>query len=125
MRRLLVVLTLASVVLACGGAAVRSTSSLVTASVAGGRALCSSDGHRAQPCSRTYKLSRGDTLTVRARTGRRSNSAHAPGARIAIRFTDARALCSVDRHRARRCLRRYRLEAGQTLTVRAHSASDS
>ena len=121
MRGVLVVLTLASVVMACGGAAVGPTDPLVTLSVTGGRTLCSIDGHRAQPCSRRYKLRRGQTLTVRARTGRRGHSAHAAEARIAITFTDGRALCSVDRHRARRCSRRYRLKAGQTLTVRARA----
>ena len=121
MRRVLVVLTLASVVLACGGAAVRSISSLVTVSVAGGRALCSSDGHRAQPCSRRYKLSRGDTLTVRAAAPRGADGTHAAEVRIAISVADTRALCSIDRHRARRCLRRYRLKAGQTLTVRGEA----
>jgi hypothetical protein len=119
MRRVLVVLSLASVVLACGGAAVRATGPLVTLSVTGGQALCSIDGHRAQPCLHTYRLRRGDTLTVRARTGRGGHSAHPSEARIAISFTDGRALCSIDRKRARRCLRRYRLKAGQTLTVRA------
>src|SRR5438128_6598091 len=107
MRLVLVVLALASAVLVRGGAAVTAAGPLVTLSVTDGRALCSIDGHRAQPCSRRYRLGRGHTLTVRARTGRRGHSAHAAEARIALSFTDGRALCSIDRHRARRCLRRY------------------
>ena len=119
MGRLLVVLTLCSLVLARSGAAVTATAPLVTLSVTGGRALCSLDAHRAQPCSPRYGLRRGHTVTVRARTGRGGHRAHAAEARIAISFTDGRALCSIGRHHARRCSHRYRLQAGQTLTVRA------
>ena len=121
MRLVLVVFTLASAVLVRGGAAVTTTGPLVTLSVTGAGALCSIDGHPAQPCSRRYWLRRGHTLTVRARTGRHGHSALAAEARIAISFTDGRALCSIDHHRARRCLHRYRLKAGQTLTVRARA----
>ncbi len=121
MRGVLIVLTLASLVLACGGATVRAAGQPVTLSVTGGRALCSINGHRARPCSRKYRLRRGHTLTVRAPTRRRGHTSHAAGARIAITITGGRALCSVDRHRARPCSRRYRLKAGRTLTLRARA----
>ena len=99
MGRLLVVLTLCSLVLARSGAAVTATAPLVTLSVTGGRALCSLDAHRAQPCSPRYGLRRGHTVTVRARTERGGHRAHAAEARIAISFTDGRALCSIGGHR--------------------------
>ena len=60
-----------------------ATAPLFTLSVTGGRALCSLDAHRAEPCSPRYGLRRGHALTVRARTGHGGQSTHAAVARIA------------------------------------------
>jgi hypothetical protein len=122
LRRVVVTLTLAGVVLACGGAAVRSAGPMVTVHVRGGRALCSVRGHRAPPCLRTYRLRRGSTLIVRTPARRPGRSGQAPGVRIAVTIAGGPALCTVDRRRPAPCSRVYRLTRGETLTLRVQRA---
>ena len=71
MRRLLVVLALAGVLTAAGGATVLAASSRVTLRITGRRARCSVDRRRVRSCRRMYRLRAGQALTIRTRARRR------------------------------------------------------
>lgn len=97
----------------------------VIARIRGGHPLCSVDRHRARPCARKYRLRPRHSLTLRTRARGARAGAHAISSRITITVTRPDPLCSVDRHRARPCSRKYRLKPGHTLTLRARATSST
>lgn len=121
MRRILAVaaLTALQVTAASGPAA---ASRKVTVTIKGGRPTCAVDRHRARLCAHRYRLRPGHTIAVRIRGARRGHAASARRRRSLITIAGGRPICSVNRHRAHACRRRYRLRPAQTLTLRARVA---